>query len=1088
MKKLLLIVFSVFFSLAAVAADPNPYAYAASAEWVSDYELKVNWSTQAPATAIKIVATDKDGDEYVIREYGYTVANAYSTTINMLDAVAKGLNTNEDVTLRIDVYGKDRTSHEVVGKKAAFRSPFSIDIDNHPYSSNFGVIYTTQLMWYDKDGNGTNDYPRGIWKYDQWMTLLGAWMGTGLEAATGKEWFKQTHGVPHMVRVLQDGTGRLLVTSSDRDQSTHLWLVKDPAHMTSWTEVINSSDIKSAAWTDHGKYAAAANFGSVGFDIRENGNNWEMLLYTASIDKNTEEQAGGYTYSGIYTVPKTSDNLKGGTYTRYTQADPSNPDKNNQSHPIVSDSYTGSMFTANANFDKYGGVLYNAYSLSKNPDNSALIHRTTNGAFKTDYADGDYLKRKSVVSKGLRFNHDFSKVAIAQGNQTNEIRFYDVTHTSATSHPTFTNGKGVDIITETKPSNGAYVHDIAWDYASNVYATVRNQASCYGIYVIATDLNGKAVSTPIKGTIKVNCPVGPFNVTVAKTPAEGGTVIGGSGSDGAGPLTNLAGCTMVKVVATPDAKYKFIGWYDGATLLSTDREYTFPVVKNITVTAHFEFAEYSGLIWKNLFQNGEDITKSSLDGTLNNRLWRLYQVQFNKYAGSRNDKGQNTYGEFDVAGFIGTEARGNSGVYYLTVEDCTETNPFVWLRKYIEDVSGTKLISGFTDTGKRRNHLNYILYMFFNRTNIARNSSGADATYLVTWTDNTKSFKGANGYGMPEKWRPYWTEYACKLPSKLKYSDPMPVTWTKLSCSTASVKNDAGQVIGTPANWHKWNEPGTEQLLAWRNGSTSGPIVHHVTSDNMELYATYVDKIIDETKNNTDVVMLLKNTNHGKTTTPNHNITVKHSFLSDVNAYNTICLPFSLTTAQLAASPYAGATILKFINTEILDDGEGDMLVLNFEQVTSIEAGVPYLIQPKSDLGTSKTFTGVPYSQCSEVAHSVECEHATFHAVLNNGEVKVDAYSPTLVLVDQNRLALVSSDGTMKGLRGYFTINPSVASLALDGKCYLSMRKPTTTTVEEITASQPTAKEPKAQKIMRDGKIYILHGDHIYTITGQKIR
>ena len=105
-------------------------------------------------------------------------------------------------------------------------------------------------MWYDKDGNGTNDYPRGIWKYDQWMTLLGAWMGTGLEAATGKEWYQQTHGVPHMVRVLQDGTGRLLVTSSDRDQSTHLWLIKDPAHMTAWTEVINSSDIKSAAWTN----------------------------------------------------------------------------------------------------------------------------------------------------------------------------------------------------------------------------------------------------------------------------------------------------------------------------------------------------------------------------------------------------------------------------------------------------------------------------------------------------------------------------------------------------------------------------------------------------------------------------------------------------------------------------------------------------------------------------------------------------------------------------------------------------------------------------------------------------------------------
>lgn len=1087
MKKHLLLFLSVIFSLSLFAADLNPYAYGASAEWVSDYVLKVNWSTQAPAMAIKIVATDKDGDEYVIREYGYTAANAYSTQINILDAVAKGLNTNEDVTLRIDVYSKNRSSHELVGKKVTIRSPFSIDIDNNPYSPYFGITYATQLMWYDKNGNGSNDYARGIYVYDQWMTQKGIYMGTGLEAATGTNWYGQTHGVPHMVRVMQDGTGRLLVTSSDRSQSTHLWLV-DPAHMTVWKEVINSTQFKSASWTNHGAFAPSANFASVGLDVRENGNDWNLLLYTATVDGNTTNQAGGYSYSGIYTVSKTNTDLKGGTYTQYTQADPSNPDKNNQAHPIISDRYTGSMFTANANFDKYGGVLYNSYSLTTDADAPSLIHRATNGNFKTDYADGDYLKRKNVVSKGLRFNHDFSKVAIAQGALANEIRFYDVEHTSATSHPTLKNGTSVDMITTR--SADAYVHDIAWDYASNVYATVRNQGDMYGIYVIATDLNGKAVSTPIKGTIKVNCPAGPFNVTVAKTPAEGGTVIGGSGSDGAGPLTNLAGCTMVKVVATPDAKYKFIGWYDGATLLSTDREYTFPVVKNITVTAHFEFAEYSGLIWKNLFQKGEDITKASLDGTLNNRLWRLYQVQFNKYAGNRNDKGQNVYGEFDVAGFIGTEARGNSGVYYLTVEDCTETNPFVWLRKYIEDVSGTKLISGFTDTGKRRNHLNYILYMFFNRTNIARNSSGVDATYLVTWTDNTKSFKGANGYGMPEKWRPYWTEYACKLPSKLKYSDPMPVTWTKLSCSTASVKNDAGQVIGTPAEWHKWNEPGTNQLLAWREGSTSGPIVHHVTSDNMELYATYVDKIIDETKNNTDVVMLLKNTNHGKTTAPNHNITVKRTFLPDVNAYNTICLPFSLTAAQLAASPYADATILKFINTEILDDGEGDMLVLNFEQVTSIEAGVPYLIQPKSNLGTSKQFTAIPYNQCSEVAQSVECEHATFHAVLNNGEVIVTADAPTLILVDQNRLAVVSQNGEMKGLRGYFTLSPTVARLALDGRCYLSVSKPTPTTVEQITAPKikESVKEPTAQKIMRDGKIYILLGDNIYTITGQRVK
>lgn len=62
--------------------------------------------------------------------------------------------------------------------------------------------------------------------------------------------------------------------------------------------------------------------------------------------------------------------------------------------------------------------------------------------------------------------------------------------------------------------------------------------------------------------------------------------------------------------------------------------------------------------------------------------------------------------------------------------------------------------------------------------------------------------------------------------------------------------------------------------------------------------------------------------------------------------WNTLCLPFSLTAEQIAASSLAGATIKAFNNsadgTSLSADGT---LTMKFNTVTDIEAGVPYLIR-----------------------------------------------------------------------------------------------------------------------------------------------
>lgn len=78
------------------------------------------------------------------------------------------------------------------------------------------------------------------------------------------------------------------------------------------------------------------------------------------------------------------------------------------------------------------------------------------------------------------------------------------------------------------------------------------------------------------------------------------------------------------------------------------------------------------------------------------------------------------------------------------------------------------------------------------------------------------------------------------------------------------------------------------------------------------------------------------------------NVTLDGRTLYCDGDWNTLTLPFSLTAEEIAASPLAGLTIKKLLDTSNLD-GDGK-LTLNFEDATTIEAGKPYIVKKKADL------------------------------------------------------------------------------------------------------------------------------------------
>ena len=1056
------------------------------------------------ASAVRIVAVDAQGNKYVLKQYSTTRADAYSSTFSIWEAVdADILPRNEDLRVEIEVKTASRNGHEVISNKkyTNLQSPFSIDIDNNPYSKYFGLKYVTQM-----DANK----PRGVYIFDQTNSKVqDAQIGTGITLFD--DWYDATHGVPHMVRVIPDGSGRLLVTHADKSQDTYLWLVEPngdgpvPTYPT-WKTVIRNEQM--VEWTG----LSGAKFANAGLDIRSNGDNWDIVLYTADANKYGKDLWADKAYSGVYSVPQLNTNLTNGTYTSYTK----------DSEGIITQAYTQSMMNAGVNFDKYGGVLYNAHTDNSayNHTGPALKHRTLNGVFKQDYEDGKLLQRTYVATKGVRFNQDFTKIAIAQNaskTDGKELRIYDVVQADGNSHPEFINGVSVDVITES--STKAYVHDIAWDYGKNVYITVRNQTTkvndeyMHGIYAVALDLNGEVISTPVQDlnknkTFRINCQADQsYTITLNQ---QGGTgTLTGAGT--------YASCTAVTVTAVPDNQYKFIKWTENGNEVSKSPTYTFRATKDRTLTAVFEPAVYNNITWWNLFENGADITSPSLDGTRNARLWYLFMPYYNNDLSGNSIRSiqSNLGSDYNVCGFCSTNTKN-------TLENEDGMN---WLGDYFKN-----FISNIEWTNSDYSR---IMYAFVNRVNYAKSYNGS-----YTYKDNdTFQSNGliaqlsvfANGAAEPSQWRPYWTSNECNLPSTMTYNDAMPIGWHKAigpiegSYDTyTTTLPTSGKPVNTPL-WYKWNEVESPQnagssdthILAWRKGSVKGPIITRVEEDGLQLYATYVKKHIHENDpepnmsgnypqdaTNSDVFRLLFN-KRWESNSYAHKLTITRKIQGGM--YNTVCFPFKVYLGQDGSIPdgnqFKDATFWAYTGTSSKYNESGDpVTILEFQQVTdTLGAGIPYLVWSDNDItdevlfGNADSQSGHNHVLCDTVPKLVAAKAGSPIPISFVGVINPEKNLPaqSLILVADSRLACTTESGRMEGLRGYFRIDPmwasDIAEQAADGRVYLSMKKPVTTSIPVAPEAEQQTK-PEVRKIMRDGQIYILRGDEVYTITGHRVK
>ena len=152
------------------------------------------------------------------------------------------------------------------------------------------------------------------------------------------------------------------------------------------------------------------------------------------------------------------------------------------------------------------------------------------------------------------------------------------------------------------------------------------------------------------------------------------------------------------------------------------------------------------------------------------------------------------------------------------------------------------------------------------------------------------------------------------------------------------------------------------------------------------------------------------------------NVTLSGRTLYKDGSWNTICLPFELT---LAGSPLDGATAKTLTDAVV----SGTTITLTFDDVTTLEAGKPYIIKwTKDDVNPTITDPVFLY---------VNIDATTNHTISPISDVKFigyyDAFGITAAdtdiyyMTENNDLKHTGVDRTLKACRAYFQFDSTTA-------------------------------------------------------------
>ena len=413
----------------------NPFAYGLSSEVIdAGHNLKVNYSLNAQATAVKVVIMNGNAVEKTVECAGLT-KGAHTLTISTDD-----LPTNTDLTWKVVVNGTSVTNVEEYQNNQKLYHPSTIDIDNNPENETFGLILTNESLNEVKGEAGYlgSDYGSGIFAFNAAFEYQGKYNGGNTFTDKRPDNDSQKAYAPRRIRISDDG--RIFVTSLNTDGNV-LWEV-DPTDMNKWSPIFTG--LTQDAKKDLVKGSTFVAGPNAGFDVRGSGKDLQLLMLSA----NTDSYAFGQTGFRVSEYDLGNDKT-------WSKAPSKAFPHENFYRAGVNRSYFISSTSSQVQYDQDGGVWYIQNRGETTETLPGLVYFDKNGVEK-------YKALYNVIENGaFRFNHDFTKVAIASNKAVN---IYSVTK-DANGVPVLTHDYGFQVTTVGRNTN-----DFAWDYAGNLYA------------------------------------------------------------------------------------------------------------------------------------------------------------------------------------------------------------------------------------------------------------------------------------------------------------------------------------------------------------------------------------------------------------------------------------------------------------------------------------------------------------------------------------------------------------------------------------------------------------------------------------------
>lgn len=216
--------------------------------------------------------------------------------------------------------------------------------------------------------------------------------------------------------------------------------------------------------------------------------------------------------------------------------------------------------------------------------------------------------------------------------------------------------------------------------------------------------------------------------------------------------------------------------------------------------------------------------------------------------------------------------------------------------------------------------------------------------------------------------------------------------------------------------WNKDSEngewTGSSSSVSFTNlGSDSGNAVSYYTI-NIEYVAKPVT--LDESQDNAETI----SGNADKTV----NVNLTRTLKADV--WNTFCVPFDVT---VAGSPLKGATIKQIASVTVKDDGA----VINFEDApATLEAGKAYLVRTATAI-ENPTFNGVTVKNVDPTNCSGN-ENYQLIGIYSPLNIDASLYGKVFGINNQDKLAKVKENTSIKGMRAYFLLANSATAAKLN--------------------------------------------------------